>query len=930
MKRFYLLLVAAVLFAALPVNALLVDTSPTPLQEASTDVVLTYNAASPLGNGALKNLTPSIDVYAHIGVITSKSTGTSDWKYVVTPWPESGNSQTANTEKNRLKFVSPNKYTLSIGDIRTYFGIKDASETVKYIAVVFRTADGSKQGKTANGSDILIPVLEQGFQIDFTCDSQKLVISSPTKMTFTVNATAAAQLSISVNGATIASASDKTTLTAEHTFTANGTYNVEAKGTYNGQTRTQSIEVAYPGQSVQQDYPGGIPRMGAVRNDDGSVTFCMAAPRKRSVVIVPSWDDYHVYSDNLMKYQDYEGNRYFWITVEGLENDKWYPYYYIVDDTYNVADPYANLVLDCYNDQYIPSSVWPDMPQYPSDKVSGTMLAVYRHDTDSYKFSSFDIPDHSNLVIYEMLFRDFTGSDGIAAGNGTVRQAIEKIPYIKELGFNAVELMPIMEFNGNNSWGYNTNFYMAPDKAYGSPTDYKDFIEECHRNGIAVILDIVFNQSDGLHPWYQMYSISSNPFYNQTAPHEYSVLNDWNQGNPLVQQQWTDALKYWLTEYNVDGFRFDLVKGLGDNDSYTIAGGTEQYNQSRVDRMKRLHAVIKSVKPDGIHINEDLAGSKEETALGEDGQMQWANINDASSQFTMGWDDGNNDIRRFLATDDGGRPWASTISYAESHDEQRMAYKNAQWGVDAVKNESTDNYKRLGSLAVQMLLTPGPKMVWQFGELGNNQNTKKDDGDNNTDPKIVDWSAWLADNDRTYLMQTYAAAIKLRTANPELFSKEATFTASNLNAKFNLPRHMRLANGDKEIIAFINPAINGDPLAVSVPATKMNTSNARLVWASPGFTPSVTASGSNLSVSVPPHSFAIYATDNTPLSGIDEVWNERGDVTVIGSNGCISIIGEYDTATAYDISGRAMPSLEVPSGIYIVIVDGHSYKVAVR
>ena len=65
-----------------------------------------------------------------------------------------------------------------------------------------------------------------------------------------------------------------------------------------------------------------------------------------------------------------------------------------------------------------------------------------------------------------------------------------------------------------------------------------------------------------------------------------------------------------------------------------------------------------------------------------------------------------------------------------------------------------------------MLLTPGPKMVWQFGELGNNQNTKKDDGDNNTDPKIVDWSAWLADNDRTYLMQTYAAAIKTAHSQP--------------------------------------------------------------------------------------------------------------------------------------------------------------------
>lgn len=100
-----------------------------------------------------------------------------------------------------------------------------------------------------------------------------------------------------------------------------------------------------------------------------------------------------------------------------------------------------------------------------------------------------------------MLFRDFTGTEGEANGNGTVRKAIEKIPYLKGLGINAVELMPIMEFNGNNSWGYNTNFYFAPDKAYGTHEDYKEFIDKCHEEGIAVILDIVFNQSDGLHPW---------------------------------------------------------------------------------------------------------------------------------------------------------------------------------------------------------------------------------------------------------------------------------------------------------------------------------------------------------------------------------------------------------------------------------------------
>ena len=145
---------------------------------------------------------------------------------------------------------------------------------------------------------------------------------------------------------------------------------------------------------------------------------------------------------------------------------------------------------------------------------------------DDYEFSPFTIPDHDNLVIYELLLRDFTGIDGAAAGSGTIKRAMARLPYLKELGVNVIELLPIMEFSGNQSWGYNTNFYMAPDKAYGSPADYKDFVEECHRLGMAVVLDIVFNQSDGIHPWYMMYPKESNPFYNAVAPHQWSVLND--------------------------------------------------------------------------------------------------------------------------------------------------------------------------------------------------------------------------------------------------------------------------------------------------------------------------------------------------------------------------------------------------------------------
>ncbi len=932
MKKIYFALMAILTLAVLPSHAKLVDTSPALLQESSHDIVLTYHADSPLGNGGLKDLPESTDVYAHIGVITSASTTTGDWRYTVTPWPESdgSNSQQANTPKNRLTYAGPNTYTLNIGSIRSYFGITDPNETVRYIAMVFRTADGRKEGKTSTGGDILVEVLPEGFQMTLESDAPSLIINEAQSMNFTVNTTAAANLTLTANDERFASANAAMTLNGTYTINKAGNNTITATAVYDGKTYTKSLNVVYTSSSQPEDYPGGIPKMGAVRNNDGSVTFCLAAPGKKSVMLVPSWNDYAPSADNMMKYQDYEGNRYFWTTVPGLDNDKWYPYYYIVDDTYKVADPYAHLILDCYSDNYIPSDVWPDMPKYPYDKLSGVMLAVYRGDIDDYDFDSFTIPDHESLVVYEMLFRDFTGSEGVAEGNGTVRKAIEKIPYIKSLGFNAVELMPIMEFNGNNSWGYNTNFYMAPDKAYGSPTDYKDFINECHRQGIAVILDIVFNQSDGLHPWYQLYPIESNPFYNRVAPHEFSVLNDWNQGNALVQQQWTDAVRYWMEAYNVDGYRFDLVKGLGDNESYAAAGGTNQYNQSRIDRMIRLHNVIKSVKPDGIHINEDLAGAEEEIALGNDGQIQWANINSASGQFTMGWDDGDNNLVRFLSANDGGRPWGSTISYAESHDEERLGYKDAAYGIEAVKGQSLDNYKRLGTLAAQMLLTPGPKMVWQFGEFGNEQTTKTTNGVNNTDPKIVDWEVWLADPDRHYLMETYAALIGLRMENPEMFKQDARYMAFNFNSKFTNRRYMRLGVGNKEIAVFINPAISGETIDVVVSCNNMTQDNSKLVWASPGFTPTLTSDGKRCTVAVPPHSFAVFSTKDVVFSGISDEVIDRTEPVAIGGDGEIIIRGDYENAEVFDLAGRRLPSLTVPAGAYIVRIDGNTSKVIVR
>lgn len=912
MKRTVLSLVA-MLIVATSAMAQIFTTSPAILQENSKNVVITFHADKQSEAG-LKGLTAATPLYAHIGVFTTKSPST--WAYVKTEWTE-------NTEANKYQYVSADTWALNIGDIRTYFGITDASETVTHICIIARTADGTSQT-----ADNFIEVQPAGFQIALSHNAESTIISESTTVNFTVNTTEAANINLTVNGTSIGSATSATTLSKSYTMSSAGSYDIVATANNGNKTITETLSFIYVNASEQANYPGGVPKMGAVANADGTVTFCLAAPGKKNVILIPSWDDYKSLDKNVMKYQDYNGNRYFWITVSGLDPDKEYPYYYIVDATAKVGDPYAKLVLDPWSDKWINQyeEIYPNLINYPYDKgIDGIMLAVYKGNIDKYnwKVTDFKAPEAKDLIIYEMLFRDFTGTEGTNKGDGTVQKAIEKIPYLYSLGVNAVELMPIMEFNGNNSWGYNTNFYFAPDKAYGTHDDYREFIDKCHEAGIAVILDIVFNHSDGLHPWYQMYPIASNPFFNETAPHAYGVLNDWNQDNALVQQQWKDVLQYWLKEFKVDGFRFDLVKGLGNNSSY--GGDTEKYNQSRVDRMKQFHAWIKEINPNAYHINENLASASEENAMAADGQMNWANINYASIQFANGTQSGA-DNNRFLATNDS-RTWGSTISYIESHDEERVAYKQKTEGTSLVKSSNMLRMRRLGSLAAQMILAPGPHMIWQFGEIGDEQSTKKSDGNNNTDPKNVVWSH-LDDEHRKGLHQTYTDLCWIRKSNPELFSQNSTLTMNCNNDSWANGRTIRLVNGNKELICVINPNLTGTAKELSVTFASSNSGDYTILSKSYNTTPTFDASTGK--VKLQPNSYVVIANKN--VSGVEEIAGDAiaNTVKVYGGNGEIIIDGEYNNAEVYSISGQKFATLNVPAGLYIVNVDGNVSKVIVK
>ena len=923
MNKLYSLL-SALLMCSLAAAAQIVTTQPPILQTNSTGIVVTFHANE--GNKALAGLTQSDAVYAHTGVITTASKNDSDWKHAPT-WG-------VNSAKYKLTWVAQDTWQLNIGTIDSFYDLA-AGEVVKKLAFVFRNADSSKEGKTATNGDIFVNVYPAGELAMDLNTSVPSILMSAEEQTFTVYTTINANISIDVNGTVAASVTNHTALQMSRSFTEAGDYKVTATATAGGKTVTKSVSFTVAGNSSQMTYPGGVPVMGPVANDNGTVTFCIAAPGKTNAILRGSWNNYAVDAAAVMNYQDYNGVRYFWTTVSGIDPTKNNIYFFNIDGTKNVGDPYARLVLDPYNDSYISQTVFPGRPSYPSSVVSGTPVAVYNPSLFDYSWQVTDFvrPDKDNLLVYELLLRDFTGTEGASSGNGTIAKALEKLDYLKNLGVNAIELLPIMEFNGNLSWGYNTNFYFAPDKAYGTPADYKKFIDECHARGMAVVLDIVFNQSDGLHPWYMMYPISENPFYNANAPHGYSVLNDWNQDYPLVQQQWKDALQYWLTEFNVDGFRFDLVKGLGNSNSYgatyhpatnTWTGvtdaNTNRYNATRVARMKELHTAMKAVTPDAYFINENLAEAKEENEMAQDGELNWSNINNNSCEFAMGYNEnGKSNLNGFYAPN-YSRTWGSTVSYAESHDEERMAYKQSKWGAAGVKGNLAVSMRRLGSVAAQMLMAPGAHMIWQFQEFGADQTTKNASGGNNTDNKKVIWN-YLNEPERKGLMDNYSQLLWNRRLNPEFF-QEGVSTSIQCSAATSC-RSITLTHNGKMLYLVVNPTVSETLTATT--SVNLGSADYQLLSCSYGTEPQASASG----VTLEPGAYALYGSKG--LNGADDVTIAPEAANLIyGVEGAIVVEGpDAANARAYTLSGTSVPLRGLAPGLYIVRAGATVTKVAV-
>jgi 1,4-alpha-glucan branching enzyme len=153
--------------------------------------------------------------------------------------------------------------------------------------------------------------------------------------------------------------------------------------------------------------------------------------------------------------------------------------------------------------------------------------------------------------------------------------------------------MPVSEFEGNISWGYNVSLHNAIDKYYGGSQKLKAFIDAAHSQGIAVIADVVFNHAFGQNPMVQMYWNASqnklandNPWFNPDARHPYNVGFDFNHESPSTKRYVNQILKDWLVEYRFDGFRFDLSKGFTQTNNPNDVNKWGQYDASRIAILK--------------------------------------------------------------------------------------------------------------------------------------------------------------------------------------------------------------------------------------------------------------------------------------------------------------------------------------------------------
>ena len=724
----------------------------TPAFPTVNDVItVQYDATQ--GNGGLVGVSP---IYTHTGVVTQSGLPSS-WSYTQGNWGQADTNVLMNDLGNNIHEL--------IIDIDQYYGFPTGTNVAK-LAFVFRNFNGSLEGKTATMGDIFYPIypVNGGFQAAIIKPYSDQLVNLYDTITFNGQANSLATLELYDNGILIADTVNSNSLDKSISINNPGDHELIFVANDGNTTIYDTINyVVIPSLNFSNPPSNLVDGINYI--DDSTVTLKFFAPEKNTVNLIGDHNNWMVNSNSFMNLST--DSLYWWKTISNLTPGQKYTYQYLVDGNIKIADPLSPLILDPNNDGNIGSLNYPNPIPYPSSKTNGFVTVMEPGKTPyNWVNTNFSPPAKKDLIIYELLVRDFVASH-------SYKTLIDTLDYLSNLGINAIELMPPGEFENNESWGYNPSFHMALDKYYGTPEHFKTFVDSCHGRGIAVINDIVFNQAFGQSPMVNLYwdginsrPAANNPWFNEVCPHPpYCWGYDFDHSSQATRNFIDRVNHFWLDEYHIDGFRFDFTKGFSNN--------SNNYDDDRIDLLKRMADTIWSVHPNSYVILEHWAANNEEKILANYGMMLWGNVTHGYQESAMGFPANSNLV--------GGvykyRLWNDPhlISYMESHDEERIMYKNITYGnTNGSQNAKNpiEALERTEGLAVLMLTTPGPKMIWQFGEMGYDISI---DYPCRICNKPILWN-YLSENSRKRLYDVYKATINLRKSHPVFTGDDFTYS----------------------------------------------------------------------------------------------------------------------------------------------------------
>ncbi|GGB85679.1 hypothetical protein GCM10007424_27190 [Flavobacterium suaedae] len=833
-------------------------TSPTPAV-ATGPVTLYFDAAGT----PLESYTGTI--YAHMGVTVDDE----QWQYVIGDWGQ-------NDVQPALTPVSGTVYQLEITpDLYSYFGVPTSS-TISQICVVFRAETGSPQS-----SDLFAAI--GSFQVNLSAPENEstTILTSGGSLSIAANNTGgSANYALLSNGGVIDTQNNISSYTYVHAnITENQNYELTVTQGSNVITRTFSV-IVNP-NTVTEAMPVGV-RDGITYSDvdNTTATLVLNAPGKDFVYVAGSFNNWQPGTAHAMKKDGDTGK--FWLELTGLTPEEKYTYqYWVIDETpvagspvmVKTADPFSTLVLSPYDDPWIDASTYPDMPVYPEGQSFEVSVLETAQVPYNWQVTDFEKPAKEDLIIYELLIRDFNSEK-------TWNSLTDQIDYFKNLNINAIEIMPVMEFEGNISWGYNTAFHMALDKAYGTADSMKNFIDVCHENGIAVILDIALNHVYGRSPLARMWMddpdgdgfgnpSTENPYCNVTATHSYSVGSDLNHQSELTQYYVERSVEYWMTEFNIDGYRWDLTKGFTQNCGPGDDGCTNAYQADRVAILKQYADIQWAIDPDFYVIFEHLGGIQEEKEWADyrvdegKGIMLWGKFTDPYNQNSMGYAENSN----FNSMDFENKTFQEPrlVGFAESHDEERLMFKNLAYGNSDGGYDVTDEataLNRMGAVGAVLFTIPGPKMFWQFGELGYDysinhcENGTIENGCRTNPKPIPSEIGYTTDANRTALYNTWAKLIEIRLNNPVFHTKTFTIASGSLTPRIDIWNES-LGTGElSSVIVLANFDVTAQTVETLFPSTDE--------WYN--LMDNTTISGTTTTVTLQPGEFRIFGNQPAALS----------------------------------------------------------------